>query len=354
MQERGVFEAEVPISTPEDPKWTALGTFIVEKKDYNRYIGLMDTPFTPDQIGRLRRLAEAHGYGILELRPQQQYPDRVLERCEILCGYFPKALLKHATALQWLHLPSAGADKYVDETIYPQAVTLTNSSGAFGAAIAEQLVMGSLMLLRRMPEYQRQQRAKVWQRVGPMRFLRGSLVTVLGTGNLGGTFADYCHAMGATVQGVSRSGSRSRDSFAKMFPVKQILEAVQGADIVAACLPLTDETAGLIDRRVLECLRPGAIFLNVGRGKTVNQQDLIDALRGGGLAGAMLDVAQEEPMPPDCPLWDMENVIITPHVSGSDQDAANAAEIFSIFMDNLARYFAKEPLINIVDKKKGY
>lgn len=325
-----------------------------ENQTDSRYIGLMDTPFSPDQMGQIRRLAEAQGYGVLELQPHRQYPEDVLSRCEILCGYFPKTLLRCATALQWLHLPSAGADKYVDETIYPQAVTLTNSSGAFGAAIAEQLIMGSLMLLRRMPEYQRQQREKVWRRVGPMGFLRGSLVTVIGTGNLGGTFADYCQAMGATVQGVSRSGKCDRASFARMFPVKQLTQAVRGADIVAACLPLTGETQGLIDRRVLEEMRPGAIFLNVGRGKTVNQQDLIDALLGGGLAGAMLDVAEEEPMPPDCPLWDMENVIITPHVSGSDLDAANAAEIFAIFMDNLARYFAKKPLCNIVDKKKGY
>ena len=352
MQER--LETEVPISTPGHENWAVLATFRPEKAEYSRNIGLMDTPFTPDQIGRLWRLAEAHGYGILELEPHRQYPEDVLATCEILCGYFPKVLLKHATALKWLHLPSAGADKYVDETIYPHDVTLTNSSGAFGAAIAEQLIMGSLMLLRRMPEYQRQQREKVWQRVGPLRFLRGSLVTVIGTGNLGGTFAGYCRAMGATVQGVNRSGKTDNPDFAAVYPTERLPEAVRGADIVAACLPLTQETRGLIDRQVFEEMRPGAIFLNVGRGKTVCQQDLIHALLGGGLAGAMLDVAEEEPMPPDCPLWDMDNVIITPHVSGSDQDAANASEIFSIFMDNLARYFAKRPLINIVDKKKEY
>ena len=139
-----------------------------------------------------------------------------------------------------------------------------------------------------------------------------------------------------------------------MYPAKRMLEAVDGADIVAACLPLTQETRGLIDRRVFAAMGPGAIFLSVGRGRTVNQRDLIDALRSGSLAGAVLDVAEEEPMPPQCPLWDMEQVIITPHVSGSDRDAANAAEIFSIFMDNLRRYFAREPLRNIVDKTKGY
>ena len=324
-------------------------------KKYDRYIGLMDTPFTSDQMGQLTCLAEAHGYGILQLEPHRRYLEDVLAPCEILCGYFPRVLLRRAANLQWLHLPSAGADKYVDKAIYPhENVTLTNSSGAFGTAIAEQLIMGSLMLLRRMPEYRRQQREKVWRRVGPIRFLRGSLVTVLGTGNLGGTFAGYCHAMGATVRGVSRSGRADRESFSAVYPAEKILEAVDGADIVAACLPLTRKTKGLIDQRVFAAMGPGAIFLSVGRGKTVNQQDLIDALRGGSLAGAMLDVAEEEPMPLECPLWDMEQVIITPHVSGSDLDEANGAKIFSIFMDNLRRYFAKEPLRNIVDKTNGY
>lgn len=317
-------------------------------------IGLMGTPFSPEQIMDIRRLAAEHGYALLELTAAEEYPENVLKDCEILCGYFPQKLLKHAAALRWLQLPCAGADKYSSEAMYPHpGVTLTNASGAFGAAIAEQLIMGSLMLLRRMPEYEAQQRAHIWNRVGQLRFLRGSLVTVLGTGNLGGTFANYCRAMGATVRGVSRSGKSDCGSFSEVYPVSELNTAVRDADIVAACLPLTKETAGLIDKRVFDAM-DGAVFLNVGRGKTVRQKDLIDALQSGVLRGAMLDVAEEEPMPPECPLWDMEQVILTPHVSGSDRDADNTAEIFAIFTDNLTRYFAGQPLRNIVDKNKGY
>lgn len=336
----------------ENLEWSLLGFIEPGAKPQ---IGLMDTPFSQEQLAELRALAEEHGYDLLLLDPETIYPPEVLRNCEILCGYFPKKLLRNAALLRWLQLPSAGADKYVDETIYPHpGVTLTNSSGAFGSAIAEQLLMGALMLLRRMPEYQKQQRDHVWNRVGALRFLRGSTVTVLGTGNLGGTFADDCAALGATVRGVSRSGTATGTGFSAVYPVEQMLEAVAGADIVAACLPLTRETEGLIDRRVFAAMKPGAIFLSVGRGKTVVQADLIQALESGKLAGAMLDVAEVEPMPQDCPLWDMENVIITPHVSGSDRDAPNAAEIFNIFMDNLRRYFAGETLRNIVDKNKGY
>ncbi len=316
-----------------------------------KQIGLLRTPFSPDQVASLREIARAAGYTLTEL-PEDAGD---LGGFEILCGYFTPDQLRSASALVWLQLPCAGADKYVDETMYPHpGVTLTNSSGAFGAAIAEQLIMGSLMLLRRMPEYQRQQRERVWRRAGSLGFLRGSRVTVLGTGNLGGTFAEYCHAMGATVRGVNRSGRTDNPHFAAVYPMERLAEAVADADIVAACLPLTAATQGRLDRSFFEAMQPGAFFLNVGRGKTVRQRDLIDALQSGGIAGAMLDVAEEEPMPPDCPLWDMENVIITPHVSGSDQDADNIAVIFSIFRENLRRYFAGEPLRNIVDRSVGY
>lgn len=355
MAEDIKLEATVPISAPDTPQWSLLGTVTWEPPTYDRNIGLMDAPFSPDQIGRLRRLADAHGWGVLELEAKDPDVSAEIARCEILCGYFPKRLLKQAKALRWLHLPSAGADRYTDESIYPHKnVTLTCSSGAFGTAIAEQLLMGTLMLLRRMPEYQKQQREKVWGRVGPLGFLRGSTVLVLGTGDLGGTFGDYCAHLGAIVHGVNRSGVSEKTCFAAVHPVTALSDVVQGADVVAACLPLTAETAGLIDQEILFNMKPGSIFLNVGRGKTVNQDDLIAALRQGPIAGAMLDVFAEEPLPPDSPLWDMEQVIITPHISGSDLDADNAAAIFSIFCDNLTRYFAKKPLRNIVDKAKGY
>lgn len=337
------------------PYGDVTGTFVFERPAYEHNIGLMGAPFSPDQIGRLTRLAKAHDWGVLQLDAKDPDVSAEIARCEILCGYFPKDLLGQAKTLRWLHLPSAGADRYTDERIYPhENVTLTCSSGAFGAAIAEQLLMGTLMLLRRMPEYQKQQREKVWSRVGPLRFLRGSSVLVLGTGNLGGTFGDYCAHLGAIVHGVNRSGASEKPCFAAVYPVTALSDVVQGADIVAACLPLTPETEGLIDQDILFNMKPGAIFLNVGRGKTVNQRDLIAALRQGPIAGAMLDVFAEEPLPPDSPLWDMEQVIITPHISGSDLDADNAAAIFSIFCDNLTRYFAQKPLNNIVDKAKGY
>lgn len=316
-------------------------------------IGAMNTPFSPPQLQAIESLAREKGY---EFRciPSDAPADAVRD-CAVLVGYFPKRLLKNARELKWLHLPSAGADRYVSDDLYDgQEFTLTNSSGAFGTAIAEQLIMGTLMLLRNMPVYARQQREKIWQRTGDLRFLRNASVTVLGTGNLGGTFCRFLKAMGASVTGVNRSGGPGEGPFDEIFPISQLHRAVSGADVVATCLPLTRETEKLLDEGFFAAMKPGSIFLNVGRGKTVEQEALIRALQQGHLSGAMLDVAEEEPMPKDCPLWDMENVIITPHISGSDLDPENTELIFSIFMDNLSRYFEGKPLQNVVDRNKGY
>jgi phosphoglycerate dehydrogenase-like enzyme len=316
-------------------------------------LALMGTPFTDAQLAEITETARNAGFLVLPLETGGDYPEDILRDCEILVGYFPKRLLRHAQCLRWLQLLSAGADRYVGD-YYPQGdFVLTNASGAFGTAIAEQLLMGTLMLLRRMPEYSRQQRAHVWSRVGNLGFLKGSTVTILGTGNLGGTFARYCKSLGATVRGVSRSG-REKAGFDRVYPISERLAAVEGAGVVAACLPLTKETQGLLDEDFFSHMEPGSVFLNVGRGKTVCEAALIRALETGHLAGAMLDVAEVEPLPPESPLWDMEQVILTPHVSGSDLDPQNADLIHQIFMDNLHRYLEGRPLQNVVDRNLGY
>jgi phosphoglycerate dehydrogenase-like enzyme len=318
-----------------------------------KQLALMGTPFTEAQLAEITETARNAGYQVLALETTTSYPEDILEGCEILVGYFPKKLLRQARSLRWLQLPSAGADRYVGD-YYPHGdFVLTNASGAFGAAIAEQLLMGTLMLLRRMPEYGRQQRAHLWNRVGNLRFLQGSTVTVLGTGNLGGTFARYCRSLGATVRGVSRSG-REKDGFDWVYPISERLVAVEGAGVVAACLPLTGETQGLLDEDFFAHMEQGSVFLNVGRGKTVCEEALIRALESGQLAGAMLDVVETEPLPPESPLWDMDQVILTPHVSGSDLDPQNGQLIYQIFLDNLHRYLEGKPLRNVVDRNLGY
>ena len=315
-------------------------------------IVLLGTAFTKAQVMELRALAEPAGYEVTDVGSSED--EYALKDCEILCGHCSEQQLKNADNLRWVQLTSAGVDRMSEESIYPHdGVLLTNATGVFGTSIAEHLVMGTLMLLRKMPDYLTLKRKKCWQRMDGLRFLYGSYVTVLGTGDLGGTFARYCAAMGALPAGVSRSGIQ-KEPFVRVYPSYQLKKAVKNADIVAACLPGTRETESIVNADVITAMKPHSIFLNAGRGRTVDEDALIAALQCGHLGGAVLDVFQQEPLPENSPLWEMDNVILTPHMSGSGWDTENIRRIFALFQENLRRYLSGEPLQNVVDRIREY
>ena len=160
--------------------------------------------------------------------------------------------------------------------------------------------------------------------------------------------------MGARVRGVKRSVSEKPAYLESLFTVDQLAEAVEGADAIALCLPSTPDTKGLVSEAILRRMKPGALILNAGRGATVDEAALIRALQDGHLGGAVLAVTTVEPLPVDSPLWDMENVILTPHVSGSNLDPVCINATFDIFRDNLERFLTGKTLCNLVDIKVGY
>ena len=315
-------------------------------------IVLLGTAFSREQILEIRAMAEPAGYMVKDLKSSED--ESALADCEILCGHCSADQLKNANKIRWIQLTSAGVDRMADPTIYPHDdVVLTNATGVFGVSIAEHLIMGALMLLRKMPHYMARQREKAWQRAEGLRFLCGSRVTILGTGDLGGSFARYCAALGAHPAGVSRTGVQ-KEPFERVFPSDQIAEAVKDADIVAACLPGTRATEGIVSAEVIAAMKPGVLFLNAGRGSTVDEDALISGLRSGHIGGAVLDVFRQEPLPESSPLWEMDQVILTPHMSGSGWDTDNINRIFALFRDNLRRYLFGEPLRNVVNRELEY
>ena len=315
-------------------------------------IVLLGTAFSREQILEIRAMAEPAGYTVKDLKSSED--ESALADCEILCGHCSADQLKNANKIRWIQLTSAGVDRMADPTIYPHDdVVLTNATGVFGVSIAEHLIMGALMLLRKMPHYMARQREKAWQRAEGLRFLCGSRVTILGTGDLGGTFARYCAALGAHPAGVSRTGAQ-KEPFERVFPSDQLAEAVKNADIVAACLPGTRATEGIVSAEVIAAMKPGVLFLNAGRGSTVDEDALISGLRIGHIGGAVLDVFRQEPLPESSPLWEMDQVILTPHMSGSGWDTDNINRIFALFRDNLRRYLSGEPLRNVVNRELEY
>lgn len=231
-----------------------------------RILAAQVADLTPAREERLRQAATDCGF-TLKVLTKGQYDRADLQDCEVLFGNFPPADLKYIPNLKWVATASAGVDAYVADDIYPHpGVILTNSSGAYGIAIAEHLLTVTLMLLRRMREYEEGQRQKRWKYLGKIRSVFGSTVTIVGIGNIGGNFAKRCKAMGATVRGVKRTPGEKPEYIDELYLTEELDQAIQGADVVALCLPGTNQTQHIITEKQLNAMKPGAILLNIGRG----------------------------------------------------------------------------------------
>lgn len=255
--------------------------------------------------------------------------------------------------LRWLQLGSAGADGYTDRVLYCQSgAVLTNASGTYGAPIAEHLLAMMLSLLKQLPVLRDHQRAHRWDRGVSMADFSGKTVGILGLGDIGYETAWRAQALGARVVAVKRTAAERPACVAELYDDSGVDRVVAQSDLLCLCLPHTPATHHILDARRLAMMKPGAMVFNIGRGGLIDQGALIDALRQGRLAGAGLDVTDPEPLPADSPLWEMEQVLITPHVSGTSPD--NNARKMAIFLDNLARFVRGEPLTNQVDFSQGY
>ncbi len=316
-------------------------------------IAMANVSFTPEQIEAFKRLAAQYGSELVSYEAGTRLTKEQLEEYDALLGYYPPELLPCLPRLRWMQVPSAGVD-HLKGAFDPARTILTNSSGAFGVVIGEYLTAGLLMLFRKMPAYLKNQQEHLWRSEGTAQSVYGSLVTVVGLGDIGGSFAQRMRMMGARVRGVKRGASEKPEYLEALYTVDRLAEAVEGADTVALCLPATRETTGLMSEEILRHMKPGAVLLNAGRGATVDEAALIRALQEGRLGGAVLDVTAVEPLPADSPLWDMENVILTPHISGSNTDPVCINATFEIFRDNLERFLTGKPLRNLVDIQVGY
>ncbi len=273
---------------------------------------------------------------------------------DVIFGMPKSSYLPHLTDLEWLHASFAGVERYCDGS-FPSEVTLTNSAGAFGEGIAESMLCGALMCLRNVPHFYKNQQEQGWNRTVQNRSLYGKKVVIIGMGDIGRSFANICTAFGTTVIGVRRSADKSPPKgFAAVYPTAELDSVLPDADLVALCLPSTPETEGLLSKGRIALMKHTAIVLNVGRGVTIDQEALIEALNSGKLGGAYLDVVYPEPLPTDHPLWSAKNTVITPHVSGTISYPSVISNVNELFLENLRRYTNNEPLLNVVDTIKGY
>lgn len=277
---------------------------------------------------------------------------------DAVLGICSTPMLKSASAdLLWVHNYTVGMDYCTGATeAQLQDVVFTNNKRLSGPAIAEHAIAMLLALTHNLPAYGRAQSEAKWKMdlAKDVTFgeLKGKTMLVVGLGGIGTEIARRAHGLGMRVI-ATRSTSREGPDFVEHVGLPDELLALAGkADVIANALPLTPQTTGIFNKAFFDAARPGAIFLSVGRGKSTVTADLVAALQSGKLFGAGLDVTDPEPLPKDNPLWRLPNVIITPHVSAAGEDSPQRTIVIAI--ENLRRYVAGEPLLNVVDMRKGY
>ena len=261
-------------------------------------------------------------------------------------------LIPLADNLKWFSSASAGVNTYLP-VLKPETL-LTNSAGAFGLSIAEHIIMVTLMMLRRMPEYQKAISERNWVRGLMVDSLYGQRITIVGTGDIGTSFATRVRGfLPASIIGVSRSG-KTKDGYDKCLPISELDTILPVTDLLVLCVPETSETIQMIDARRINLLPAGARLVNVGRGSVLDEQALMDALNSGRLAGAALDVFSTEPLPVNSLLYRTKNLIITPHCSGMLAMDYTREKNFEMFCTNLEHFAKGEPMEHVVDKERQY
>jgi phosphoglycerate dehydrogenase-like enzyme len=275
----------------------------------------------------------------------------------LLRGGVPASVLDHiigrAPRLEWIHSFSAGIDRVATPAVRGRGLVVTNARGVFSRPIAEYVVMMCLAIVRHLPQLLELQRERTWQ---PLRGaeLGGLTIGIVGFGSIGSEIAQLLAPFGARILATRRHPARGANDLpnVELLGLDQLDELLRASDIVVVAAPLTDETAGMIGAPQLQEMPEHAWLINIARGRLIDELALRRALEAGWIAGAVLDVFNEEPLPPDSPLYSTPNLIITPHTSWSSDRVVDRS--IDLFVENLGRFAAGETLDNVVDLEAGY
>jgi phosphoglycerate dehydrogenase-like enzyme len=280
--------------------------------------------------------------------------DALLAEAEVLFGFIPpKSIIPRAPRIKWFQATSAGVDRHQGTEIWNSQVIITGVSGIHATPIGE-FVMGlMLMFAKNTPLSFKMKQTREWQRY-MSGTLRGKTVGIIGLGHIGGEVARLSKAFGMKVIATRRSAKAAgkAKNVDLLLPTSRMKELLGQSDYVAVTLPLTPETKHIIGEVELKAMKPTGYIMNIGRGSLIDQEALIKALEEKRIAGAGLDVTVPEPLLKESKLWDFDNVILSPHISGGMEDYMLRAT--ELFCENLKRYMAGKKLLNVVDKKKGY
>lgn len=297
--------------------------------------------------------AEIYSIADAEPRAGKEVLDAAKD-AEVIFSSFP-GLAAVAEKLKWYCTPYAGVEEFTRPGAFlsPDAI-LTNSSGAYGVTIAEHVVMVTLEILRREPEYRTFMSQKKWVRKLAIRSVCASRILLIGTGDIGREIAKRFRSFEPErIVGINRSGKKPAEYFDEVLSIDHLDEVLCEADLVVMAIPGIDANRHFMDAKRIARLKDGAVLVNVGRGSCIDQKALEAELRAGRISAA-LDVFEQEPIPEDASLWDCPNLRITPHISGDMTLPYTKERVVEMFLDNFRRYAKGEPLLRQIDLKKGY
>ncbi len=266
--------------------------------------------------------------------------------------------LAGATRLRWIHSPAAAVHQLMYPELVNNSVVVTNAREVHGFVVAEHAMALLFALGKRLPSAMRYQQKKIWaqqqifdEQPGPCEIADATIV-LFGMGSIGREFTKRAKALGAKVVAVREHPERGADGADRVLSNLDIDKVLPQADFVVLAAPVTPQTRHVINENTLALMRRDAYLINVSRGPLIDDLALADSLRSGGIAGAALDVFAEEPLPPDSPYWDMENVLMTPHTAAVTEKLWPRQ--YQLIEENLRRFLAGDPLRSVVDKHKGY
>lgn len=287
-------------------------------------------------------------------RFSQEIPDT-----DILIGWAIKPE-QFATAgkLKWIHSPAAAVHQLMFPELIKSEVIVTNSGDVHGAVVAEHALTLVLAMAKRLPQAMHYQQNKqwaqetLWQEQPRPQEIAGATVLVIGLGAIGREFASRAKSLGMKVLAVRENPQKGASGVDAVYAPSQLDELLPQADYVLLCTPVTPATTGLMNAARLARMKAESYLINVGRGPLVDENALIETLREIRIAGAALDVFTEEPLPPESPFWSLENVLITPHTAAVTDRLWERH--YKLIAENLTRFLEGKPLLNLIDKRRGY
>ena len=308
-------------------------------------------PVEPRHIEQIA--AVAPGVDIIDAG-QERIGEKILE-ADIFCGHakvpVPWEQVVDCGRLRWIQSSAAGLDHCLVPCVIESKIVVTSASGLFANQVAEQTLALLLGLLRNLPTFFRQQQAKEFIR-RPTRDLTGTTIGIIGFGGNGRRIAEVLAPFHTKIFATDLFLRNKPPHVAELWQADRLDELLPLVDVLILCVPLNEQTHGMIAAPQLARLKPGALLINVARGPIVVEQDLIAAIESGRLGGAGLDVTEIEPLPKSSPLWEMSQVLITPHVGA--QAATRNDDVTDFFCENLRRYMACQEMLNVVDRKLGF